>query len=330
MGSLVCQCRNSPIFIVVQRRDRSVCFFCVEWFFDYLTFLREKAQTGTVSVKYFYLRRAFRLLPAISVFFMVIAAMMYLGWLSPAWKSLLIAVFYLYNFVPGRYYFSELGHTWSLGVEEQFYLLWPWAIRWVAAPGLPLVLGILLVACIVAPFLLPGIVFDWNGKQYVFARFFWDLQRFFIPAIAPVILGGYAAWLYLYSGKIRLISQRGGLLPSALILFSAQLLLPETVFAHFPPYLFKGAGASLALLHIAYHQEGGLARLLEWRPLAWLGSISYGVYVWQGLFLRTGPGGRLWIQQFPQNVVLTLLAAILSYYLLEKHFLHWKKRFSPH
>jgi hypothetical protein len=50
------------------------------------------------------------------------------------------------------------------------------------------------------------------------------------------------------------------------------------------------------------------------------------VYVYQGLFLKTGPGSDLFIQQFPQNVLLTGITAILSFELIEKRFLTLKKK----
>jgi peptidoglycan/LPS O-acetylase OafA/YrhL len=68
---------------------------------------------------------------------------------------------------------------------------------------------------------------------------------------------------------------------------------------------------------------------LEFKPLSYIGKISYGLYVYQGLFLRTGPGGDLWIQGFPLNIFLVFVTAILSYHILELPLLHYKKRFKP-
>ena len=66
--------------------------------------------------------------------------------------------------------------------------------------------------------------------------------------------------------------------------------------------------------------------MLNNKILSYLGKISYGVYVYQGVFLKTGPGSDLFIQQFPQNVVLTAITAILSFELIEKRFLLLKKK----
>jgi peptidoglycan/LPS O-acetylase OafA/YrhL len=69
--------------------------------------------------------------------------------------------------------------------------------------------------------------------------------------------------------------------------------------------------------------------LLEWKPIKYIGTISYGIYIWQGFFVRTGPNitPKIWVHDFPQNVALTLFIAIISYELLEKRILNLKKKF---
>ena len=67
--------------------------------------------------------------------------------------------------------------------------------------------------------------------------------------------------------------------------------------------------------------------LLENRLLSYIGKISYGLYLYQGIFLKTGPSGILAIQQFPLNIFLTFIVAIISYEFIEKPILRYKKRF---
>jgi peptidoglycan/LPS O-acetylase OafA/YrhL len=57
-------------------------------------------------------------------------------------------------------------------------------------------------------------------------------------------------------------------------------------------------------------------------PVRWLGDLSYSIYLWQGLFLTTGPAGATdWFQRWPVNALLILPAAAASYYLVERPFL---------
>jgi peptidoglycan/LPS O-acetylase OafA/YrhL len=91
--------------------------------------------------------------------------------------------------------------------------------------------------------------------------------------------------------------------------------------------LFQSIGVSILLIYIYYNQDKKIVDILNNKYLSYIGKISYGIYVYQGLFLRTGPGGKLWIQQLPQNLILTFLVAILSYHFLERPVLKLKKRF---
>ena len=65
----------------------------------------------------------------------------------------------------------------------------------------------------------------------------------------------------------------------------------------------------------------------EWQPLRYLGRISYGIYLWQGVFVRNGPGDPAgWFHRWPYNVILTVIAAILSFEFVERRFLRLKNR----
>ena len=67
--------------------------------------------------------------------------------------------------------------------------------------------------------------------------------------------------------------------------------------------------------------------LMGFIPFSYFGKISYGIYVYQGLFLLTGPGSELKFQQFPLNFILTLGLAVVSYHFLEKPIMRFKNRF---
>src|ERR1700712_5194662 len=100
-------------------------FFVLSGFLITRILLREKLVTGRISLKNFYIRRFLRLLPPLIVFYAVIVFLMGFGFIEPQWFGLTLSVFYLYNFVPHRYYSSELGPMWSLALEEQYYIFWP-------------------------------------------------------------------------------------------------------------------------------------------------------------------------------------------------------------
>jgi peptidoglycan/LPS O-acetylase OafA/YrhL len=92
-------------------------------------------------------------------------------------------------------------------------------------------------------------------------------------------------------------------------------------------FIFQELGISMFLVWIFHHQNNFITNLLEMPPLVFIGRISYGLYVWQGLFLKTSPGGALLIQQFPLNIILAIIVSVVSYYTIEKYALSFKNRF---
>jgi peptidoglycan/LPS O-acetylase OafA/YrhL len=82
--------------------------------------LKERERAGTISLRDFYVRRAYRILPAAYVFMLAMVAE---HWHALSWSSILSALTYSSNYFHDKNW--VLGHLWSLSVEEQFYLLWP-------------------------------------------------------------------------------------------------------------------------------------------------------------------------------------------------------------
>ena len=88
--------------------------------------IREQQRSGTIKLRDFYIRRAFRIFPAALVFLVIVIAF---NWSGLHWYHIAAAFLYLVNFDFTRPWF--LGHLWSLSVEEQFYFLWPGVLkRW--------------------------------------------------------------------------------------------------------------------------------------------------------------------------------------------------------
>jgi peptidoglycan/LPS O-acetylase OafA/YrhL len=89
----------------------------------------------------------------------------------------------------------------------------------------------------------------------------------------------------------------------------------------------QAIGFGILILWIFHNQKSKLVGWMEMKPIVYLGKISYGIYVFQGLFLLTGPGSELKFQQFPLNIIFTLGLAVLSYHLFEKPILRYKNQF---
>jgi peptidoglycan/LPS O-acetylase OafA/YrhL len=301
-------------------------FFTISGFLITLLLLHEKHKFQNINFKYFFARRFLRLLPPLLVFYFSIIILMAFDYLPKNYVAVAISFIYLYNFVPMKYYVSELGHTWSLGIEEQFYVLWPLLINYFKKIRklMALILLIILISLFVKLIYHNSLTFD--GKSYdLFVHFFPD--RWFIPACLPIAIGSLSAILLFYYSDVLKVKLKGKiqLLIVSVVLFFMQLFIPNLIFAL--KELFMTLGVTLLLLWIYFNQQSVLVRILEFKLISFIGKISYGLYVYQGLFLRTGPGGDLDIQKFPLNIVDLFAAAIGSYFLLEKPILKYKKRF---
>ena len=75
-----------------------------------------------------------------------------------------------------------------------------------------------------------------------------------------------------------------------------------------------------------------IVKILEMAPIRYLGQVSYGIYVWQGFYLGTGPGrdiGQNWPPDAYIGLILLIITVPLSYHLFEVKFLKMKERFRP-
>jgi peptidoglycan/LPS O-acetylase OafA/YrhL len=85
-------------------------------------------------------------------------------------------------------------------------------------------------------------------------------------------------------------------------------------------------GIALTIDRMARYPDGIAGRVLNTRPIRFIGVLSYSLYLWQQIFLdRTATG---WLQAFPVNLLAVGVAACLSYYVVERPFLAFKQRFS--
>lgn len=301
-------------------------FFAISGFLITTLLLNEKEKYGKINIPHFFIRRFLRLLPPVLVFYIVIIVFSVSGHIAVNGLAFTASLFYIYNYMPQKYNVTELTHTWSLGVEEQFYLLWPFLL---ARKKLNFIFSfcvIIILLGAVAVFVYPLISFD-TGEKTVFLSNAFRPERWFIPAFTPIMAGAAVAMLGFYY-KEKLSGFLGSInnVLLSVVLFLSPLYLPDTILPLY--FILQSLGVGLFLGWIFFRGENTFVQLLEWKPISFTGKISYGIYIWQGLFLRTGPGSEWWPQQFPQNVVITISVALTSYFILERPVLEWKKKFS--
>ena len=296
-------------------------FFVLSGFLITYLLVVEHVSTGQISLKDFYIRRALRILPLYLLVVTLVAVMELVGQAGTKPISFLYAFTFTYNMMPKEAYSPILGHTWSLAVEEHFYLVWPlcFSLLFMQRKVLLLIICSLVV---LASIWLQIAIEPLRNNYFV--------ERWSLPAGSSIAIGALAA-LALGICKMPLghtLSGPFGLVFSGLLYFHSLALdeLPWGISGQ-----LRALGVAFLLLWIFSNQTSFLVRALEFRPLAYIGIISYGLYMWQGFFLSTGPGrgvSQTWPPASATGLVLLLLVAPLSYHAFEKPLLRIKDRFS--
>jgi peptidoglycan/LPS O-acetylase OafA/YrhL len=292
----------------------------------------EWQRSGTIAIGAFYVRRALRLFPAL--FVLLAALQLYsLTFYFPEQVTRLrieslATLFYVANWAYALEIVPQLGflsHAWSLGIEEQFYLLWPLALRaMLARLDRRQILGVLCAAIAASALWRAGL---WAaGSPFPRVFFGFDTRL-------DVILSGCAAALALAwhapSARVRLMLDR------AAILGAAVLVVASTRISWLASYMYFGGFTAIALAAVSVissireSPDGVLARVLSWGPLVAIGRISYALYLWHWpvfLACRTeglelGEGALLALQ-----FALTFALATASFFLVERPFLRLKAR----
>ena len=301
-------------------------FFVISGFLITDLLLRE-AERGPISLRRFYLRRALRLLPAL------LALLLFLALVEAAGVDLgvrpihfLSAVLFLVPYVPwgAANHPWSTGHLWSLAVEEHFYLLWP-----------PLLAGLgvkrarwFLIAFVM---LMPACRIAWYKLKL-------DPLANSLVGIGDLMAYGALAAIWHRSRPervARFVKRRATLGRTLAVVAVGSVLALRT--AEWLPIVtvplgitVVGLALSYLLLSVCFEPEttpSVLFRLLNLRMIAWVGGISYSLYLWQQPFLHKHHDGAPWWQQWPANLALAVTAALASHYLVERPFLKLKSRF---
>jgi len=291
-----------------------VVFFVISGFLITSLLLAEHEKRGRVSLKLFYARRALRIFPASYAYIGCIALLWVAGLISLRGSDLWHAVTYTVNYAPATSW--QVGHLWSLSVEEQFYMLWPFAFvslgprraLWVAA-------GVILMG----PAARAASWYFLRGNPYFHTEMF--------PVVADSLAAGcllarIRGWLEEQAWYTRLFRPIPSLAVLAVIL-GTNRLMGFTVTWVAGTVVINIAVAFLVHRSV-YCSQDWIGRALNWKPIASVGVLSYSLYLWQQLFLnRNSTSG---VNAFPANLLLTVAAALASYVLLERPLLRLRHR----
>jgi peptidoglycan/LPS O-acetylase OafA/YrhL len=290
-------------------------FFVLSGYLITTLLVREREATGRISLRLFYLRRAVRLYPALAAMLLVTIA------LGGAVSAALIAGTYTTNL------FNTAGignfpyaHTWSLAMEEQFYLLWPLLLPVAVRYGRRAWAALVVLALLSAG---AGWVYGVLTHGGAGVRTFNPLLR------APGLIAGCLLALYLHR-RLTPLRRPGLLIATGLAVVTASTLVAQFGAGHPAAFGWNAVTpvvGGVLLIAGLVHAGGSLFALA---PAVWLGTRSYALYLWHVPLIALGQAhGWSLPTAALVGVPAAVLAADLSYRFVEQPFLRLKDRLHP-
>lgn len=296
-------------------------FFVLSGFLITTLLLREQEKTGHISLRDFYIRRAFRILPPLYSYLLFIVIFCIATGYPLHIATITGSLFFYLNYFPGDGQWLT-QHTWSLCVEEQFYLLWPIALLW----------------------------FFKRGGRIAAAKF-----AAFLIAITPFLrIAGKLSNIAIFQHHfgIQLHTRMDSLMCGCLVALLSNTSKFEKLYAHvetvwwlLPLEFFVFSGIGSLYLGAYYRNSFGytidsifMALFVVWSTRnagtlvgrflnSWLmkkiGILSYSVYIWQTFFIHPANPTRL--NHMPWAIAFICVTALFSYNFIEQPSLRLRK-----
>ena len=304
-------------------------FFVLSGFLITGLLLAEFDKTKTISLRRFYMRRVLRLGPALFLYLLACILVAYHSQLieiSRQLKLIGFALIYLTNWRMAFGWDPSLDPTaiiWSLSIEEQFYLVWP--LLFCGCLALKLRRQSIIIG-------LAAVILAIMAHRYSLLNAGADLTRLYYgtDTRADALLMG--CLLALLPSADGVWTKRW--LNLAAILSAAALTYLIATASFSDQFLYRGGYTAVALLAgivimvAANSPPWILAITLRWRPLRWFGKISYGLYLWHWLVVRSTSFYYLGYWEPWVRLALAIGIASASFYLFERPFNKLKSRFA--
>jgi peptidoglycan/LPS O-acetylase OafA/YrhL len=305
-------------------------FFVLSGFLITLLLIEELFGSDTVHVRRFYMRRVLRLAPALVLALLgtVVLALFVVGpnLRSRTLTTLPFTVLYSTNLMRAAGFNGSggmLGHTWSLALEEQFYLLWPLVVlglwRWRRS------VASLLVVALVAAMASAGL----RAGLYLAGVSTSVLYDFPVTHADGLLLGCAAAcgWWLARDRLTKLAGPMVGVAAALLLVVVVVIATLESGWMYVFGLVVVEAATVALVFALLGHSSSALARVFSISALAAIGRRSYGLYLYHyPIFLALGARG--FTVKTLIGVVATFAAAWASYALVERRFLAFKSRWA--
>ncbi len=265
------------------------------------------------------MRRLLRICPIYFLYIGTILLLRYIGIAKVNDKDIFASLFFVSDFFNvGKSWL--VAHSWSLSVEQQFYLFWPLIFIFIPRKYI-FILGIIILYNFLYPIL------RLYPTLFLFRGLLLSAQSIVFGAMLSIAL--YKNWLKRIH-HILIHPLFGFSLILAITIFLPRLT-PSARFLRIPfDYIFSSLLIT-AFIYYAIHckPENVVYRILNHPMMVFIGLVSYSIYIWQQIFMAPAYPYSIYPKwtMFPLNIILVFIAAIASYYLIEKPFLRLKTQF---
>jgi peptidoglycan/LPS O-acetylase OafA/YrhL len=300
-----------------ERGDRGVgIFFALSGILICDRLLREERRFGSISLRSFYTRRAFRIQPAALAYLFVCAAIAGIGRIPSMWPGIVAAMLMVRNYWP-----HDLGwdtaHFWSLSVEEHFYLFLPGFLVLCRRHRLRILIS-LVIGLEIWRFVLFEVIWRSIPGEYVYSRTDLVVDGILLGCIVTVALTKSDILRFAKSHLHPWI----GFVYTAVVF--ARLELHHSRFDH----VLLISVYPILIASTMLHPGSWTTRFLELAPVRFIGRISFSLYLWQELFFHRYETPAT--HSFQSHVIFcwggVFGCAIASYYLIEQPMVRYGHR----
>ena len=308
-------------------------FFVISGYLITSIILKELVTTGSFSFKYFYERRVRRILPAL-LFLMLVSLPFAWIYLMPTSlidfsKSILYSLGFSSNFYfhysgqqynAGNVLLKPFLHTWSLSVEEQFYILFPIVLLVTFKHFRKYLIHILILVFIIGL----GSA-DWSSRNYSSASFYFLHTRMW-----ELLAGSILAYFEIKNGRRNKNKILNLILPSIGLLLIGHSILFFNVGMFHPSYTTLSPIIGVCLIVWFSHKDELVTKILSTKLFVGIGLISYSLYLWHYPIFAFARITEFVTESFFNKsilVIIILVLSIFSYYFVERPFRNKNNKF---
>lgn len=311
-------------------------FFVLSGFLITVLLILEYDRLGRISLKNFYIRRILRLGPALIclliIFCLVSAIVLDIEKAKSNYLDALIALFYLSNWSRAFAIHPPdfIGHTWSLSIEEQFYLFWPVFLVFLLNKSVKrsYIAIITILIATISWFFRVYLLLNDASPERLYNGLDTRADGLMIGCFIGILAGSGC-----FTDNVR------RMLKKILIIITPVSMFCLFIFSFFlnwkDPKMFAFGFiiveifAAILILDVIVGRQNFIRKILSMRWLVWIGSISYGLYLWHYPVFRSmrAMGFNLSITM-TLGIGITFLIATVSYYFMERPILKIKRKYA--